>query len=307
MHLAARNGHLQVVGLLLRHKAVLDTRNLRGEVPLHDACNGGFAEIVETLCAAEADPRMGELRSNEVPGLYAVRRHADWLQSDAAARSSSPPQTKPRVGGASPPKQFPERRFVCIKACLESMQRWDPKAPAAASLINSQGITGLHIAAGASDLDVCRLLLSFDANADAPDALEGGTPLMFGLRAGATAAIAELLLRSKADHGRRDRAGGSPLHYAAAAGDDGILSVDLLISARADVDAVDERGANALALAGLRGAPGTVRRLLAAGARPTGMRGVLHHMPEDARAPDRRSCREILEAVSVFSGAAGAK
>lgn len=144
LHLAARGGHVQVVGLLLRSRASLDPRNVQGESALHAAVGGGFAEIAQLLCDAEADPRLGELRDNEVPGFWAVRRHAEWVQSRQRGATDEPSENP------APRKQHRKRLLVCVEACLEAMQRWDPSAPAAASLVNSTGSTGLHVAAEAA-------------------------------------------------------------------------------------------------------------------------------------------------------------
>lgn len=65
VHLAVARGCLHLTGLLLKRRALLDSRNLRGETPLHLACHHGFAEIVDLLCHSGADPRCGDLAANE--------------------------------------------------------------------------------------------------------------------------------------------------------------------------------------------------------------------------------------------------
>merc|ERR1712232_791923 len=134
------------------------------------------------------------------------------------------------------------------------MSSWDPGSPAAASLVNSWGVTALHVAAEWSDIEVCSVLLHFKAFVEARDAIEGTSPLMYALRAGATLGTCKLLLHSKADPRARDRHNGAPLHFAVGLGDAGLFHVALLLNAHADVDSLDEKGASALALAGLRGA-----------------------------------------------------
>lgn len=283
LHLAVRHGHLHFVGLLLKHKAALDSRNVQGLSPLHEAADKGLAEIVELLCEASADPRLGDLAGNEVPGLLAVRRHAEHQAAGGGGTQKGGPQ-------------YRERRLVCVEACLKAMQTWDPKEPAAASLVNYQGVTGLHIASAVSDLQVCKLLLSYHALVDAPDVLQRTTPLMHAVRAGASIAAVKLLLAANASLRLRDQHGGSALHYAVAAGDEVLYAVELLVAARADVDAVDGAGASPLAVAGLRGAPSAMRRLLTAGANPASCREVLHLVSDEKNAPDGKSCREILAA-----------
>lgn len=292
LHVAARSGNVHVVGVLLQSQAELDARNLRGEVPLHIACDAGHTEIVELLCAVDADPRLGDLASDEVPGFLAVRRHAersgcfDAICSEGADKATT---GRPRI-------EHRQRSFVCIEACLEAVQRFDSTMPAAASLVNSSGRTGLHVAAEASDLAVCKLLLAFHASANATEIVEGTTPLMSALLGVASLDIIKLLLKAAADPCRKDGCDGVPLHYAVACGDDAVPAVVLLVRARADLDAVDERGVCALAVAGMRGASGVMRCLLSAGASPQRCRSALPLMAETP-GPDERNCREILEAV----------
>lgn len=55
LHSAARNGHLEMVKLLLSMGADVNHRNPMGCTPLHEACSEGFVDIVQTLLAAGAD------------------------------------------------------------------------------------------------------------------------------------------------------------------------------------------------------------------------------------------------------------
>lgn len=261
-------------------------RNACGQTALHAACDAGHAEVVELLCAASADPRLGDVNKNEIPGFYALKRHSESVATESLENSL----------GATTQNWHNKRRIVCLVACLTAMQSWNPESLAAASLVNSFGITGLHIAAAASNIVACEVLMRFEAPIDATELSEGMTPLMYALRAKASLEMVDWLLRVHADLQYQDSCGGQPLHYAVAVGDDGIASVDMLLRARAIVDAVDKRGASALALAGLRGSPATVRCLLAAGARPHGCRAVLPLMPAATSSGDR-SCRDILESV----------
>jgi ankyrin repeat protein len=55
LHMAAYNGHREVVQLLLENEATIDCRDNEGKTPLIHACTGPFAPTVEVLCAAGAD------------------------------------------------------------------------------------------------------------------------------------------------------------------------------------------------------------------------------------------------------------
>lgn len=56
LHLAAKNGHIDVVDLLLSYKANLDATNHQGATPLHLACFAGHADIALLLCRYGANP-----------------------------------------------------------------------------------------------------------------------------------------------------------------------------------------------------------------------------------------------------------
>lgn len=280
--LASRAGHLSVARMLLERRAPTNTRNARGETALHVACDAGHAQVVELLLEFDANPMLGELAGNEVPAFVAVRRHSEIGRS----------------GDVLAPVTHRCRRFACLEACALSMLRWHPEAEPGHSLVNSEGLSALHVAAAASDVKVSALLLSYRADVDHAEDTEGATPLMHALQAGASLEIVELLLRHRADPRARDLHGGQPLHYSAGGGAAGALAamaVARLLQARAALDAVDEKGASPMALAGLKGSPEVVRCLLSAGARPQSCRALLPLMPE-ASSRDR-SCRVILEAV----------
>jgi hypothetical protein len=55
LHMAAYNGHSEVVTLLLSHDATVDCRDHEGKTPLIHACTGPFAKTVEILLDAGAD------------------------------------------------------------------------------------------------------------------------------------------------------------------------------------------------------------------------------------------------------------
>jgi len=304
LHLAARAGHLDVVSLLLEAKTNLDFQNAKGEVALHAACTEPYLSVVEKLCAASADPFLGDLAGNEVPALWAVRRRAEWMKNGGSLSAAGAAGVVD-VPWLAPTPQYLERRLVCLDTILEAMRLADPSAPAAASLLNNSRLTGLHIAVEAADAEVCALLLRYDAPVEAQELEEGATPLMqacavagHAVGEAVPAATVLLLLEAAADPQRKDLRGGLALHYAAAAGDPAVRAVELLLQAQANPDEVDERGASCLAVAALAGATTVVRRLLAAGAKPQTCREVLDMMPADGpRSNDGRTCRQILESV----------
>jgi ankyrin repeat protein len=55
LHLAVRNGNLDIVKILVRHGAVIDIRDRSDHTPLHNAAWNGHVEIMEFLIDEGAD------------------------------------------------------------------------------------------------------------------------------------------------------------------------------------------------------------------------------------------------------------
>nr|CAD1836032.1 unnamed protein product [Ananas comosus var. bracteatus] len=56
LHLACLYGHLSCVQLLLERGASLESKDEEGAIPLHDACAGGFSEIVQRILDFAGNP-----------------------------------------------------------------------------------------------------------------------------------------------------------------------------------------------------------------------------------------------------------
>jgi ankyrin repeat protein len=72
MHMAAYNGHSDIVKLLLEHDAAVDPRDAEGKTPLIHACTGPFPETVEILLAAGADINAAEATEGFTPLMMAA-------------------------------------------------------------------------------------------------------------------------------------------------------------------------------------------------------------------------------------------
>jgi ankyrin repeat protein len=128
------------------------------------------------------------------------------------------------------------------------------------------GMTALHWAALANDVESAEMLLYAGANVEAATRLGSETPLVLASRAG-HAAMVETLLNAGADPGEATSTGATPLMLAAASGS--VEAVRALLSDEADVNARESRrGATALMFASSSNRPAVVDLLLSNGADP---------------------------------------
>ena len=58
MHIAAQNGHANLVAMLIEFKSAVNTQNLKGQTPMHMAVGYDYYEVVELLLAAGADENL---------------------------------------------------------------------------------------------------------------------------------------------------------------------------------------------------------------------------------------------------------
>ncbi|KAL5709773.1 hypothetical protein ACHQM5_020419 [Ranunculus cassubicifolius] len=106
LHLTCLYGHFPCVQLLLARGASLEAKDEEGAIPLHDACAGGFVEIVQVLInaanSADCVKRMLETVDEEgdTPLHHAARgEHADVVRILLAAGASP---TQANIFGRTP-------------------------------------------------------------------------------------------------------------------------------------------------------------------------------------------------------------
>lgn len=289
LHAAVTGGHLHIANALLREGASTDAQNLKGQTPLHLACGNGALALTRLLLSARADPRLGDLSENQVPAMVAILQRASWWSGGPDSQSldiSDPASANPASELAASkswhrPTGYLEARLVTAEVCLQAMEEWDPDFPAAASLLNSRGETALHIAASAGDLELCRLLVSFQASVNDAESGSGLTPLMCAVSVGASEVVHQLII-AKADLHLRDATSRSALHHAAACGDTAVRDAAELLKWRAEANASDSEGATPLMLAATIGAPEMMRFLLKQGASPQVCRAMLPNISHNA-------------------------
>ena len=192
---AASEGHKAVVELLLEGGANVDSKNTYGRTPLSYAASGGHKAIVELLLERGAD---GDSKDTDgrTPLSYAAR----------------------------------EGNKAVVELLLERGADVDSKEP--------DGHTPLLYAAREGYKAVVELLREMGANVDSKNTY-GRTPLSYAAHWGHKA-IVELLLEMGADVDSKGTDGRTPLSYAARWGHKAI--VELLLERGADVDSKHSDG-----------------------------------------------------------------
>ncbi|XP_043194279.1 ankyrin repeat domain-containing protein 16-like [Amphibalanus amphitrite] len=210
LHLAAREGHVETLKLLLSTgcRMYLEVGNKDGKRPVHEAAHFSHLDCLRALIDAGCD-------------VNALKR-ADWTPLMlAATRADTGCVTALLAAGALPllaNKDGWTAAQVAARAghlpVLELLLRAEPR------LMETRSRTGrtlLHTAAFAGHEAVVSRLLADPAQSADPADSSGVTPLMDAARAGHPALVSRLLAAG-ADPARRDRLGRSPLHAAAQTG-----------------------------------------------------------------------------------------
>lgn len=221
VHLASELGQESVVRELMQHRADVNVQDLEGRTALHIAIYAKQAVIALLLLSH--------------PGLRLDVRE--------------------KTGERTP---FGAALAVKDQNTAAAILRREPLAIEEA---NSRGMTYLHAAVAASDLDSFKFLLKFKVNVNARvrDATER-TPLAIAVELGLEECVRGLLATG-ADVNIPDKSSSwSVAHVAASLGSVSIL--DALIKHGANVNAVDDQGATVLHAAVRAGHANVVKRIL---------------------------------------------
>ncbi|CAH9090256.1 unnamed protein product [Cuscuta europaea] len=130
LHLSCLYGQLPCVQLLLEKGAYLEVKDAENAIPLHDACAGGFTQIVQLLINSTSDPacvkRMLETADVEgdTPLHHAARgEHVDVIRLLLASGASP---TKTNMYGKTPgdlaecdteAKRVLEEAVIAMRGC----------------------------------------------------------------------------------------------------------------------------------------------------------------------------------------------
>ena len=235
LHLASREGHVDVARLLIEHGADSAAQSKDGTTPLHRASERGHVDLVQLFIEDGADPA-AQRRDGTTPLHKAsFRGHVDLAQlliehgADVAAQNKH---------GTTPLHQAAELGHVDVARLLI-----EHGADAAAQ--SKDGMTPLYQASFQGHVDVARLLIEHGADVEA-QSKDGTTPLYQASFQG-HADVARLLLEHGANVAGKSKDGTTLLYQASFQGHVDVAR--LLVEHGADAVAQSQDGTTPLHLA----------------------------------------------------------
>uniref|UniRef100_A0AAY5ETN1 Ankyrin 2 n=1 Tax=Electrophorus electricus TaxID=8005 RepID=A0AAY5ETN1_ELEEL len=264
LHLAAKEGHMDLVQELLDRGATVDAATKKGNTALHIASLAGQGEVVKVLIKRGAD--INAQSQNGFTPLYmaAQENHLDVVryllenggnQSTATEDGFTPLAIALQQGHNQVVSILLEndtKGKVRLPALHIAARKDDTKSAALllqndhnADVQSKSGFTPLHIAAHYGNVNVATLLLNRGAAVDFT-ARNGITPLHVASKRGNTNMV-RLLLDRGAQIDAKTRDGLTPLHCAARSGHD--TAVELLLERGAPILARTKNGLSPLHMA----------------------------------------------------------
>ncbi|KAK1792438.1 hypothetical protein P4O66_012383 [Electrophorus voltai] len=261
LHLAAKEGHVELVEELLERGAEVDSSTKKGNTALHIASLAGQKEVAKLLVKRGAD--VNAQSQNGFTPLYmaAQENHLDVVryllenggnQSTATEDGFTPLAIALQQGHnqvVSLLLEHDTKGKVRLPALHIAARKDDTKSAALllqndhnADVQSKSGFTPLHIAAHYGNVNVSTLLLNRGAAVDFT-ARNGITPLHVASKRGNTNMVA-LLLDRGAQIDAKTRDGLTPLHCAARSGHD--AAVEILLERGAPILARTKNGLSPL-------------------------------------------------------------
>ena len=255
LHLAAREGHIEVVSFLIEAGAEINTKNENYITPLHIAAANGHTAIVEALIAANANIEAKNISDWTPLHIAALRGHTAIVEALIAAGANK----EANESNGHTPLLFAAQsgQTATVQALIELGSEINAK--------NKNCNTPLLFAAQKGHSEVVKFLINKGVDIEGKN-IEDFTPLLFAAQSGQTEVVKVLI-----DKGADKEAGAcywiqrTALHQAAYNGH--IEVVKILIAEKANIDAKDNIGKTPLHYADDSGHAAIVEILINAGAK----------------------------------------
>lgn len=276
LHYAAREGHLETVELLAEHGAALDGQNVSGWTPLYLAAFNGHSSVTKTLLQNMADHSVKDWEgktaldasllqaAEKVNGCVECVAYLQELQEHEAKLL----EASKRVLQKRPLDLLGQDAQLTLHMAIEMghlklVEQLLPRSRINERILTTQDDwTPLHLAAHHGKPNIVQWLLQMQCNSNV---LQKSQTALHWAAFGGHYRVASLLVEHSAKLDlRTEDTGTSPLHLAASEGNLDI--VDLLLSARADVDVRQTTSETALQLSIFQGHCNVAKLLISHGA-----------------------------------------
>uniref|UniRef100_A0A1A9WQD0 Death domain-containing protein n=1 Tax=Glossina brevipalpis TaxID=37001 RepID=A0A1A9WQD0_9MUSC len=223
LHLAAKDGYIDIVNELLKRGIKVDNATKKGNTALHIASLAGQKDVIRLLIQYGANVNIQSL-NGFTPLYMAAQENHDACVRFLLSKGSNPSlATEDGFTPLAVAMQQGHDNVVCV--LLESDIRGKVRLPA------------LHIAAKKNDVTAAAMLLQQEGNSDIVSK-SGFTPLHIAAHYG-NMDIAELLIEKGSDVNYTAKHNITPLHVACKWGKTNILKLLLKKNARIDVTTRD--------------------------------------------------------------------
>ncbi|XP_045463961.1 ankyrin-3-like isoform X4 [Harmonia axyridis] len=248
LHLAAKDGHIEIVQELLKRGAIVDAATKKGNTALHIASLAGQEEVVKILVQNGASLNV-QSQNGFTPLYMAAQENHDGCVKFLLSKGAN--QALATEDGFTPlAVAMQQGHDKVVAVLLENDTRGKVRLPA------------LHIAAKKDDVKAAALLLQNEHNPDVTSK-SGFTPLHIAAHYG-NDKVASLLYDKGADVNFTAKHNITPLHVASKWGK--INMVSLLVAKGADIQAKTRDGLTPLHCAARSGHDQVVDMLLENGA-----------------------------------------